>query len=386
MIKLLARVFIKNHKETHTPVVRQAYGMLCGTVGIVLNLLLFGGKAMAGILSGSIAITADAFNNLSDAGSSIVTLIGFKLASQKPDSDHPFGHGRLEYISGLVVAFLILLMSFELFKTSISKIIAPQKPECTPVVIGILVISIVIKCYMALYNRNIGKQIRSVSMNATAIDSLSDVCATTVVLVSVLLAHYADITIDGYCGLAVAIFICIAGIKAAKDTISPLLGQAPEPEFVDEVTKIVLSHDDIIGIHDLMVHNYGPGRVHISLHAEVPADGNILEMHDLVDLIEHELRSRLNCSAVIHMDPICVNDPETDALHSVAQTILNEIDPVLTMHDFRIVKGPTHTNLIFDVVAPFNYKLSDGALVEIIFYKIKEYNPTYFSVIDVDKK
>ncbi len=386
MIRLLARLFIKNHKNTQVSAVRQAYGMLCGTVGIILNLLLFGGKAMAGMLSGSIAITADAFNNLSDAGSSIVTLIGFKLAGQKPDSDHPFGHGRLEYISGLVVAFLILLMSFELFKTSVSKIIAPQKPECTPLVIGILLVSILVKCYMAIYNHSIGKEIRSVSMSATALDSLSDVCATTVVLISVLLAHFADITIDGYCGLAVAIFIFIAGIKAAKDTISPLLGQAPEPLFVDEVTNIVLSHDGIIGIHDLIVHNYGPGRVHISLHAEVPADGNILEMHDLVDLIEHELRNQLNCSAVIHMDPICINDPETDALHSVVQSILNEIDPVLSMHDFRIIKGPTHTNLIFDVVAPYNYKLSDGTLTEIISYKIKEHNPTYFSVIDVDKK
>ncbi len=386
MIRLLAHLFIKNHKETQTALVRQAYGILCGTMGIALNLLLFCGKALAGSLSNSIAITADAFNNLSDAGSSIVTLIGFKLAGQKPDSDHPFGHGRLEYISGLVVAFLILLMAFELFKTSISKIIAPQKPECTPLVIGILLVSILVKCYMAIYNHKIGKEIRSVSMSATALDSLSDVCATTVVLISVLLAHFANITIDGYCGLAVAVFICVAGIKAAKDTISPLLGQAPEPEFVDEVTEIVLSHDGIIGIHDLVVHNYGPGRVHISLHAEVPADGNILEMHDLVDLIEHELRDRLNCSAVIHMDPICVNDPETDSLHTVAQTILNEIDPILTMHDFRIVKGPTHTNLIFDVVAPFNYKLSDGALTEIISYKIKEYNPTYFSVIDIDKK
>lgn len=386
MIKLLARIFIKNHKDSQSPTVRQAYGILCGTMGIALNLLLFAGKTLAGLLSGSIAITADAYNNLSDAGSSIVTLIGFKLAGQKPDSDHPFGHGRLEYISGLVVAFLILLMAFELLKTSVSKIISPQTPECTPLVVCILLASILVKCYMAVYNRNIGKQIRSVSMSATAIDSLSDVCATTVVLVSVLLAHFFDITIDGYCGLAVAIFIAIAGIKAAKDTISPLLGQAPDSEFVDEVTKIVLSHEGIIGIHDLVVHNYGPGRVHLSLHAEVPADGNILEMHDLVDLVEHELRNCLNCSAVIHMDPICVNDPETDALHAVVQSILNTIDPILTMHDFRIVKGPTHTNLIFDVVVPFNYRLADGALTEIISYKIKEHNSTYFAVIDIDKK
>lgn len=385
MISFLARIFIKNHKDTTSPKVRQAYGMLCGGMGIFLNLLLFAGKTAAGMLSGSIAITADAFNNLSDAGSSIVTLIGFKLAGQKPDSDHPFGHGRLEYISGLVVAFLILLMAFELFKTSIDKIIHPQKPECTPLVVVILVASVLVKCYMAVYNHTVGKRIQSVAMAATATDSISDMCATTVVLVSVLLAHFADLVIDGYCGVAVAIFICIAGVKAALDTINPLLGQAPDPEFVQEVTDIVLSHEGIIGIHDLMVHNYGPGRVHLSLHAEVPADGNILEMHDLVDMVEHKLRNTLNCSAVIHMDPICVNDPETDSLHALVQEILSDIDPILTMHDFRIVKGPTHTNLIFDVVTPFHYRLSDGALTEIITYKIKTHNPAYFAVIDVDK-
>lgn len=386
MVNLLARFFIKNHTETTEPKVRQAYGMICGAVGIFLNLLLFGTKALAGILSGSIAITADAFNNLSDAGSSIVTLIGFKLAGQKPDSDHPFGHGRLEYISGLVVAFLILLMAFELLKSSVSKILQPEKPECTPLIIGILLVSVFIKCYMAIYNTRIGNRIESVAMSATAMDSLSDVFATTVVLISLLLSHFADVIIDGYCGVAVAVFICIAGINAAKDTISPLLGQAPSPDFVKQVSDIVLSHEGIIGIHDLMVHNYGPGRVHISLHAEVPADGNILEMHDLVDLVEHTLRNRLNCSVVIHMDPICINDPETDRLHTIVSDVLTEIDPVLTMHDFRIVKGTTHTNLIFDVVVPYDYKLSDGALTEIISYKIKCHNPTYFPVIDVDKK
>ena len=277
-------------------------------------------------------------------------------------------------------------MAFELLKTSIDKITNPQKPECTPLIVGILVVSVLIKCYMAIYNRSVGRKIQSVAMAATATDSISDMCATTVVLASVLLAHFAGLVIDGYCGIAVAIFICIAGIKAAMDTINPLLGQAPEQEFVQEVTDIVMSHEGILGIHDLMVHNYGPGRVHLSLHAEVSADGNILEMHDLIDLIEHTLRDRLNCSAVIHMDPICVNDPETDRLHAVVEKILNEVDPVLTMHDFRIVKGPTHTNLIFDVVAPFHCKLSDGALTEIISYKIKEHNPAYFAVIDIDKQ
>lgn len=385
MITFLSRIFIKNHTEYENPKIRQAYGILCGAVGIALNLLLFAGKFAAGVLCGSIAITADAFNNLSDAGSSIVTLLGFKLAGQKPDADHPFGHGRFEYISGLVVAFLILLMAFELLKSSIVKIIHPEKPEFSLLVTGILLISIAVKCYMAVYNRRIGERIRSVAMAATAADSLSDVCATSIVLISLLLSHFTGIVADGYCGLAVAVFICIAGIKAARDTIGPLLGQAPDPDFVKQVNDIVLSYDGVIGIHDLMVHNYGPGRVHISLHAEVPSDGDILEMHDLIDLIEHTLRSALNCTAVIHMDPVCVGDPETDRLHDMVQNVLAEIDPCITMHDFRIVKGPTHTNLIFDVVVPFDYKLSDNALIEIISFKIKSQNPEYFPVIEVDK-
>ncbi len=385
MITLLSRIFMKNHTEYENPRIRQAYGILCGAVGIALNLLLFAGKCAAGILCGSIAITADAFNNLSDAGSSIVTLLGFKLAGQKPDADHPFGHGRFEYISGLVVAFLILLMAFELLKSSIVKIIHPEKPEFSFLVAGILLISIAVKCYMAVYNRRIGERIRSVAMAATATDSLSDVCATSIVLISLLLSHFTGIVADGYCGLAVAVFICIAGIKAARDTIGPLLGQAPDPDFVKQVNDIVLSYNGVIGIHDLMVHNYGPGRVHISLHAEVPSDGDILEMHDLIDLIEHTLRSALNCTAVIHMDPVCVGDPETDRLKDMVQNVLTEIDPCITMHDFRIVKGPTHTNLIFDVVVPFDYKLSDNALIEIISFKIKSQNPEYFPVIEVDK-
>lgn len=386
MITLLSAIFIKSPNNTENPKVRQAYGVLCGAVGIILNLILFCGKTAAGFISGSIAITADAFNNLSDAGSSIVTLLGFKLAGQKPDSDHPFGHGRFEYISGLVVAFLILLMSFELFTNSVSRIFNPQTPEYSNMTVLILLISIAVKCYMALYNFRIGRRIQSVAMSAAATDSISDVFATSLVLASLLISHFTGFVIDGYCGLAVSVFICIAGINAAKDTIGPLLGQAPDPEFVSNVNDIVLSYEGVVGVHDLMVHNYGPGRIHISLHAEVPSDGDILEMHDLIDLIEHRLRSELNCSAVIHMDPVCINDPETDSLHDMVQEILTELDPCITMHDFRIVKGPTHTNLIFDVVVPFNYKLSDGALVEIIAYKVKSRNAEYFTVIDVDKR
>lgn len=385
MITLLAKLLIRDNGNTEDPAVRRSYGMLCGSVGILINLALFAGKFLAGSLSGSIAVTADAFNNLSDAGSSIVTLLGFQLASQKPDSDHPFGHGRLEYISGLAVSFLILLMAFELFKSSVVKIFQPQEPEFSVMVAAILLISICAKCYMALYNLRVGRKIQSVAMKATAADSISDVCATSVVLLSLLISRFTDFAADGFCGIGVAVFIFIAGIRAARDTISPLLGQAPDPAFVQKISDIVLSYDGIIGIHDLMVHNYGPGRTHISLHAEVPSDGNLMEMHELIDLIEHTLGKAMNCTAVIHMDPVCVNDPETDRLKEMVQNVLNDIDPCITMHDFRIVKGAACTNLIFDVVTPYNYRLSDNALTEIINYKLKTIDPRYFAVIDVDK-
>ncbi len=385
MITFLARVFIKDYKNTSSPQTRQSYGILCSAAGIGLNLLLFAGKFLAGILSNSIAITADAFNNLSDAGSSIVTMAGFKLAGQKPDSDHPFGHGRIEYISGLIVSFLILLMAFELLKSSVSKILHPQPLTFSPIVVVILVLSIAVKCYMAYYNRNIGRKIDSAAMRATATDSFSDTLATFAVLVATLISHYKGINIDGYCGILVGLFICYAGINAAKDTIGPLLGQAPAPEFVSEIEKIVMSYDGIIGIHDLIVHNYGPGRVLISLHAEIPAESDILTMHDMIDLIEHELRDHLSCHAVIHMDPVRVNDPETDRLKELVTGYLGEISPQLSLHDFRIVTGPTHTNIIFDVAVPYSFKMTDKEIVERLSSQIQQENSNYYAVIEVDK-
>lgn len=384
MINLLASIFIRNRDDVTSPAVRQAYGILCGAVGILLNLALFGTKLVAGTVSGSIAVTADAFNNLSDAASSIITLVGFRLAGQKPDPNHPFGHGRLEYISGLIVAFLILLMAVELLKTSAVKILHPEAPECSAVVVIVLLLSIAVKGYMALYNHRIGARISSAAMTATAIDSRSDMIATAVVLACTVFSYFSGYSIDGWCGVAVALFIGYSGACAARDTISPLLGKAPEPALVQQIEEIVLSYEGIIGVHDLEVHDYGPGRLHISLHAEVPASGDILEMHDLIDLIEHTLRRALHCSAVIHMDPVAVGDPETEELKVMVLDILGTIDPVITMHDFRIVKGPTHTNLIFDVAVPFRFRFTDGALTEILTYKIKEKDSKYFPVIDVD--
>ena len=386
MVNFLVKRFVKDYEDLGNEKVRQGYGMLCGIVGIGLNLVLFGGKFLAGMISHSIAITADAFNNLSDAGSSIITLAGFKMAGQKPDPDHPFGHGRFEYISGLMVAFIILLMALELFKSSVDKILHPQELVFSPVVIGILLASIGVKCYMAYYNRSIGKRIDSAAMMATATDSLSDTMATTAVLIATLVSHFTGFVIDGYCGVVVAVFICLAGINAAKDTINPLLGQAPDPSFVQKINDIVMSYDGVIGIHDLIVHNYGPGRVLISLHAEIPADSDILTMHDMIDLIEHDLRDQLNCHAVIHMDPVCVNDPETNRLKELVQGYLKEISEILTLHDFRIVTGPTHTNIIFDLVVPFDFKMSDKELTEKLSARIREENPNYYAVIEVDKQ
>lgn len=385
MLTLLSKIFIKNREETNIPAVRQAYGMLSGAVGIFLNLCLFAGKFAAGLLSNSIAITADAFNNLSDAGSSIITLIGFKMAGQKPDPDHPFGHGRIEYISGLLVSIIILLMGLELLKSSFSKILHPDELSFSPVILVILIVSILVKCYMYFYNHRLGKRFASSAMLATATDSLSDTLSTAVVLLATLVSHFSGFSIDGWCGILVGLFICYSGISAARDTISPLLGQAPTPEFVQQVTDIVLAHPEIIGTHDLIVHNYGPGRVLLSLHAEVPADGNILTLHDVIDTIEHELRDTLSCHAVIHMDPVQVGDAETDRLKELVGACLETIDPALSMHDFRIVTGPTHTNLIFDVVTPYRFKLSDNELTALIQKKVQEKNPTYFTVIDVDK-
>mgnify|MGYP002469589396 CR=1 FL=1 len=386
MVTLLARIFIKDRNDVKNPRVRQAYGILCGAVGIFLNLCLFTGKFIAGTVSNSIAITADAFNNLSDAGSSIITLIGFKMAGQKPDPTHPFGHGRIEYIAGLLVSLVILLMGVELLKSSVAKILHPEELAFSPLAIGILAASILVKCYMFLYNRRLGRKLDSAAMTATATDSLSDTIATSAVLAATLIGHFTGVKIDGWCGVLVGLFICYAGYSAARDTISPLLGQAPDREFVRQISDIVTAHEEILGIHDLIVHNYGPGRVLISLHAEVPAEGNFLALHDEIDTIEHELRNVLNCHAVIHMDPVCTKDEETSRLKILVKEYLQEISENISMHDFRIVAGPTHTNLIFDVVTPYDFPMADNELVKRIQERIRRDNPNYFAVIEVDKQ
>ena len=385
MISLLVKLFYGEMDMSDEKAVRRAYGTTCSGAGIGFNVLLFAGKLIAGMLSGSVAIVSDAFNNLSDAGSSIISLVGFKLSNKKSDPQHPFGHGRLEYISGLCVSFLIILMGVELGKASIEKIIEPAQVKFSLLTAAILAASILVKLYMALYNSRIGKRLNAVTMKAMAKDSLSDAVATSVVLMSMIVAKLADIAIDGYCGVVVAAFILFTGITAARDTISPLLGQKPDSEFIEEVMRIVNAHKEIIGTHDLVVHDYGPGRLMITLHAEVDASMDILVAHDAVDNIENELREKLGCSAVVHMDPIVTDDVEVNATREEIKRVVSNIDSRMTIHDFRMVPGPTHTNVIFDVAVPFDTDMDDDELRKILGARIRDVDSKLNAVIEIDK-
>lgn len=387
MVNLLARIFIPDCKNYTDKTVREKYGILCALVGILLNVLLFAFKFAAGTLSGSIAVTADAFNNLSDAGSSVITLLGFRLAAQKPDSEHPFGHGRFEYISGLIVSMIIVIMGAELVRTSFEKIVSPSEEQSFGILSAvILVCSVCVKLYMAFYNTKIAVKINSSAMKATAADSLSDCIATFVVLIGMVISYFAHVNIDGWLGLAVAMFIIFAGVGAAKDTISPLLGEPPTKEFVDSIKSTVLAHDKILGVHDIVVHNYGPGRVMISLHAEVSDKSELMQTHDLIDNIERELMHRLGCIAVIHMDPIADDDESTRRLKEQVITAVKCFDERVSVHDFRTVPGTTHTNLVFDVCAPYSLKLTDSEIVSNISDIVKQtVGQSFNCVIDVDR-
>lgn len=365
--------------------VRRAYGMLCSIVGIGLNILLFAGKYLAGVISGSIAITADAFNNLSDAGSSFITLVGFRFSGMKADADHPFGHGRIEYISGFGVSMIIILMGAELLKTSVEKILSPEPVQAGLLSAGILAASILVKVYMCVYNRAVGKRIGSETMKATAMDSLSDSVATTAVLISMIVAYYTGKNIDGWCGCLVACFVLYAGYSAAKDTLNPLLGTPPSSEFVEEIKDIVMAHREIIGIHDLVVHDYGPGRRMISLHGEVPGNSNIFEIHDVIDRIEKELNRKLGCESVIHMDPIEVDNRKVTETKILLAEKLQERFPEISIHDFRMVQGPTHTNLIFDAVVPYGFERTNEEVRRGIEEIVTETWENYFAVVQVEQ-
>ena len=385
MITFLASLFIKDSKNYKEPSVRQAYGVLSGAVGIGLNILLFFGKWLAGTISGSIAIIADAFNNLSDAGSSIITLIGFRLSGQEPDPEHPFGHGRMEYISGLLVSVAILVMGFELIGSSIGKLRSPEPIESSALVFGILIASILVKLYMFFYNHSLSKKIESAAMKATSVDSLSDTVATTRVLIATLISKYTGLLLDGWFGILVGLFILYTGGSTLKETIDLLLGQPPKQEFIDEVKEIVLGHSMVHGVHDLIVHDYGPGRVMISLHAEVDVNGDIQDIHEQIDHIEHELQEKLHCSATIHMDPIVTDDKEVLAMKAKVEEMVHFLDESFSMHDFRMVRGSTRTNLIFDVEVPRKTSYTDNEIVNWLKERIHELpGSKYFAVIQID--
>ena len=384
MTDWLVQRCIRRPEDGSDPAVRQAYGLLSGGVGIVLNLLLSAGKFVAGVLTGSIAVTADAFNNLSDAGSSVVTLVGFRMAAKRADDDHPFGHGRIEYLSGLAVAVAILVVGLELAKSSLEKVLHPVEVAFSWLSVGILCASILVKLWMFFFNRNLSRRIGSAAMMATATDSLSDAAATSAVLLGTLVGHFADLYIDGWVGVLVAVFILRAGWGAAKDTLDPLLGQSPDPELVRGIQETVLGRPEIVGMHDLVVHDYGPGRCMASLHAEVPMDADILVIHDVIDNLERELRRKLGVEVVIHMDPIAVGDPRTDALKAQVTELVRRIEPDMTIHDFRMTAGPEHTNLIFDVAVPYHCRLEDEQVQEAIGAAVKALPGNYYTVVSVD--
>ena len=364
MTDFLIRHFVRDYQQVQDPAVRERYGVLSGGVGIFLNLLLSLGKFFAGVVTGSIAVTADAFNNLSDAGSSVVTLVGFKLAGQKADDGHPFGHGRIEYLAGLLVSLLILMVGVELGKTSIEKIIQPQEVAFSILSVGILVCSILIKLWMSLFNRKLGKRIHSAAMQATAT---------------------AHVSIDGWIGVVVAVFILRAGWGAAKDTLNPLLGTAPDPELVKAIQQLVLSHEQVVGMHDLVIHDYGPGRRMCSFHAEVPEGDDIMEAHDAIDHIEREIQEKFGIETTAHMDPIATGDSEVVRLREQMSELVREIDPDMSIHDFRLTRGPRHSNLIFDVVVPHRCRLSDEEIRRRITEAAEQVVPGCYVVLQLDR-
>lgn len=385
MTQLLLRLFVKDYRSTDDPKVRGAYGRLAGFVGLVCNLLLFAGKLLAGILSGSVAITADAVNNLSDASSSLVTLLGFKLAERPADEEHPYGHARIEYISGLVVAALILLIGAELGKSSFQKILHPEVVEFSALTLVILLASIAVKLWMALFCHTLGKRIGSTTLTATAADSRNDVITTTAVLLGCLLGHFFGLKIDGYIGLLVALFILWSGVGIAKETISPLLGKQADPELVRRISDLILSHEKILGIHDLMVHDYGPGQCFASVHAEMAASEDPLICHDILDDIERDALRELHVHLVIHYDPIVTDDEELNRMRALVEKEIRTIDPALTMHDFRMVRGPGHTNLIFDLVIPFSMAERKTELKRRIDERVQFEDARYYTVITFDE-
>ena len=387
MTKFFFKTFVKGYRdgEKNSPEVRRACGSAVSIVGIIANILLAAFKMLAGILSGAISITADAMNNLSDAGSQVVSFISFKISGKPADRDHPFGHARIEYVASMIVSFLVLLVGFELMTDSVGKIFNPEPTTYNALVIIILVASIAVKLWLFVFGRSAAKKINSEVVKAAATDSLSDAIATSAVLASIIICRVTDFDTDGYMGVIVAVIVMIAGIKILNETKNSILGSAPEPELIDEIVRITREYPEALGIHDMVVHNYGPGNTIASFHVEVDGMENVFHTHDVIDTIEKRLFLELSVRATVHMDPIVTDDERVKELREKVLVLVKAIDERLDLHDFRFVEGVTHSNLIFDVNVPFEIKMSDDEVKRAISLKISELDPNYFAVMTVDR-
>lgn len=381
---MLAKLFIKDYKNVNEPKVRNAYGILATVVGLICNVILCAAKIAVGVLSKSMAILADGLNNFTDAGSSVVSMLGFRWANKPADKEHPFGHARYEYITGLIIAFIVLFLGFELIVSSVEKITAGEKTVATVIMMAVLAFSVVVKFGMFFYYRSVSRKIGSGSLKAAGADSLNDCISTIAILVCTVITYFTGVELDGYVGIAVALFIVFNGIKLIKETMSPLLGEKPSPSLVKKISEEICAYDGVKGIHDLIVHNYGPGRYFASVHVEVDARTDVLESHELADTIEREFLEK-GINLVIHMDPVIVDDERVNALKQIAVDALKNIDESLTLHDFRVVWGENRKNLIFDVVVPYGFRLTDKELTDSLDEKIKETDPAAYPVISVDK-
>lgn len=386
MTDLILRIFVRDHKNTEDPAVRDKCGRVAGAVGIVTNFLLFLMKIIVGTVFHSVSVTADAVNNLTDSGSSVVTLIGFKMASKPADEKHPFGHARIEYLSGVIVSFIVIFLGLQLGMSSIEKILTPEENALTPVALVVLVISILAKLWQCLFYRKVGRMIKSESVEATSKDSRNDVIATSVVLLGAVITMLTGVNLDGYMGAAVALFIVFSGVQLTISTADPLLGQAPEGELVQTITEKMLSYPGIIGMHDLAVHNYGVGRCFASAHCEVDAKNDILVSHDLIDNIERDFSRDLCIHMVIHLDPVIVGDARTDALHRKVQSLVTALYPTVTIHDFRVIWGVTHSNIVFDAAVPFSVKDSGAVITQKLEAEIQKLDPDYRTVVTIDRR
>ncbi|HOG63417.1 MAG TPA: cation diffusion facilitator family transporter [Sedimentibacter sp.] len=385
MTDFIIKKFIKDYENVNEQRVRESYGITASITGIILNTLLSIGKILTGIIFNSISVTADGVNNLSDGASSVITLIGFKISSKPADKDHPFGHARMEYLTGLILGIAVILVGVELIKSSFDKIMNPTKTIFSIEMIVVLIVSVLIKLWISLFYKKLGDKISSATLKASSTDSRNDVISTIVVILSLLVSNATGYEVDGYVGILVALFILYSGYDILRDILNPLLGEMPDREFIESIENKILSYDGIVNIHDLVVHNYGPNRYFASVHAEVDAKEDIMKSHDLIDNIERDFAREFDISLVIHLDPVITDDEEINELRSMTDKIVKSIDERLTMHDFRVVKGETHTNLIFDVVVPVDYDIKSSKLVSMIEKEIRNKDETYFAVVTVDK-